>query len=248
MGDSLETQSLSERVVFELCEDILNSNRTLYTDNFYISVSLAKKLLLQKIHLLGTLRANRKQNPPDLAATNLQKGEMVTCTYDGIAVSKWKDKRDVLFSTTKYRPIFVPIKSQRASKEVLKPQAIVDYNSAKTFIDISDQKKAYAVYNAYILYLAKNNKKMMITDFRESITRALFSFHYINEPARFLSNYKISLKKERGRCVLCYRRVADLKNRKEAMKLSFIHTFCPNCPEKFLCFDCFNRRHIIRTR
>lgn len=273
MGDSLETQSLSERVVLELCDDILNSNRTLYTDNFYTSVTLAKRLLLQKTHLVGTLRANRKLNPPDLAAINLQRGEMITYAYDGIAVSKWKDKRDVTFLTTKHRPIFVQVKSKRGSKFNMKPQAIVDYNSAKTFIDISDQKKAYsdpcrrgvkwyrkvmvellcntAVINAYILYLAKSNKKITVTEFRESITTALFSFRNENRPATPISprsNHGISSKKERGRCVLCYRRVADSKNRKEAMKLSFIYTFCSGCPEKFMCFECFNRRHVIKTR
>lgn len=77
---------------------------------------------------------------------------------------------------------------------------------------------------------------------------ALFSFPLKNQPATSRSNHKISSNKERGRCLLCYRRVADVKNRKEAMKLSFIHTFCPNCPENFLCFDCFNGRHILRTR
>ncbi len=74
--DSNEDESLmvSERVVMELCQSVLNTNRTLYTDNFYTSVTLAQKLLLQKTHLVGTLRRNRKLNPKSVVHNNVEKG------------------------------------------------------------------------------------------------------------------------------------------------------------------------------
>lgn len=72
----------------------------MYTDNFYTSVSLAQWLLLQKTHLVGTLRTNRKLNPPKLAKKRLEKGEMLTYVHDDIAVSKWIDKREVSFLST----------------------------------------------------------------------------------------------------------------------------------------------------
>lgn len=53
----LLTQSLSEHVVIDLGADILKSNYTLYTDNFYRSVSLSKFLLFQNTHLVGTFKS-----------------------------------------------------------------------------------------------------------------------------------------------------------------------------------------------
>lgn len=49
---------LSEPVVLHLCQNVLDNGRTLYIDNFYTSVSLAKSLLKRKTHLVGTLRSN----------------------------------------------------------------------------------------------------------------------------------------------------------------------------------------------
>ncbi len=79
--------------------------------------------------------------------------------------------------------------------EIMKPTAIIDYNSAKTYIDVSDQLKSYAdstrrgvkwyrkllielccniaMVNSYILYMAAGKTKMSITEFREHVTRGL---------------------------------------------------------------------------
>lgn len=55
------------------------------------------------------------------------------------------DKREVLFLSTKHKPNFCNVKVNRyANETILKPNAIVDYNKAKTFIDVSDQLKSYA--------------------------------------------------------------------------------------------------------
>lgn len=67
---------LSERVVLHLCDNILDTGRTLYTDNFYTSVTLAKSLLARKTHLVGTLRSNRKHNPKSVIKKKLVKGEL----------------------------------------------------------------------------------------------------------------------------------------------------------------------------
>ena len=47
---------LADLVVLELMEEFLDQGRTLCTDNFYSSVSLAQKLLARKTNLIGTLR------------------------------------------------------------------------------------------------------------------------------------------------------------------------------------------------
>ena len=225
------TQSLSERVVINLCTDILNTNRTLYTDNFYTSVSLAKRLLLQNTHLVGTLRSNHKLNPPRLQTVRLEKGEMMTFIHDGVAVSKWVDKREVTFLTTKHKPLFVEVENRRKTETHMKPKAIVAYNAAKTYINVSDQRKTYAdpcrsgvkwyrktivklfcntaVVNAHVLFTGKTKKKMKITEFGERIVNSLFAFRSVQQPSTPLLSparvkHQFSVKPARGRCVLCF--------------------------------------------
>lgn len=131
---------------------------------------------------------------------------MITRVAEGISVSKWRDKRDILFLSTKHRPNFVITKSRiKGGKfEVcLKPTAIADYNFAKTYIDISDQMKSYSdptcrgvkwyrkliielfcnivMVNSYVLYLPTQQKKMTITEFREAVAEALLSFFKSND-------------------------------------------------------------------
>ena len=55
--------SVAEDVVMRLMEGLLDYGRTLYTDNWYTSVVLAKKLLQQKTDLIGTVRKNRRGLP-----------------------------------------------------------------------------------------------------------------------------------------------------------------------------------------
>ncbi len=174
----------------------------------------------------------------------LSLGEMISRVTGGIYVSKWKDKRDVLFLSTKHQPNFAisnekpgkklravnnvqansavvtdsrkraaiqakkeliaklnAYKKQFATKKrqsVLKPTAVIAYNNAKTYIDVSDQIKSYAdctrrgvkwyrklmielfcnvaVVNAFIVYLSTGNKKIKITEFREKLTEGLLLF------------------------------------------------------------------------
>ncbi|XP_050301576.1 piggyBac transposable element-derived protein 4-like [Anthonomus grandis grandis] len=69
--------AVSEKVVMELMEGLLDSGRTLYTDNYYTSVSLAKRLIDRKTHLVGTIRANRKGNPQEVIKEKLNRGGIV---------------------------------------------------------------------------------------------------------------------------------------------------------------------------
>lgn len=190
------SKSLASKVVLELMQPLLNTGRTLFTDNFYTSVELAHELNQNKTHLIGTLRSNRKYNPKAVVDAKLKKGEMKVLQSDSkVVVGKWKDKRDVLFLTTKEVPKMVAVETKRGP--VTKPSTIVEYNSAKSFIDVSDQKAAYntpirrsikwyrkiaielltntAVVNAHVVYTHVTGKKMIITDFREKIVLSLLT-------------------------------------------------------------------------
>jgi hypothetical protein len=65
-----------QRVVMNLCQDLLNKGYSLYTDNWYTSVPLAGELLQNETHLIGTLRKNRKHFPKVFVSIKLKKASL----------------------------------------------------------------------------------------------------------------------------------------------------------------------------
>lgn len=57
-------------------EPYINLGRCLYIDNWYSSVELAEKRIKENTHMVGTLRANRRGNPPDVITKKLKKGKL----------------------------------------------------------------------------------------------------------------------------------------------------------------------------
>lgn len=53
--------SVSTKVVMKLMEPYLDQGRSIFVDNWYTSINLAEKPLDRNIHLIETLRANRKK-------------------------------------------------------------------------------------------------------------------------------------------------------------------------------------------
>ncbi|KAJ8930820.1 hypothetical protein NQ314_016352 [Rhamnusium bicolor] len=72
---SKEAKGLSklETLVTSLMELYLDRGHHIFTDNFYNSVALSKKLLKKKTHTTGTLRSDRRNNPK--ATLKLKKRE-----------------------------------------------------------------------------------------------------------------------------------------------------------------------------
>ncbi|KAK9753595.1 Transposase IS4 [Popillia japonica] len=82
--------SIGSTVVMDLCKDYLGQGRNIITDNFYTSLELSYKLLENKTHSLGTLRANRKGFPKEIVKQKLKPGEVIGReNADGIVVMKW---------------------------------------------------------------------------------------------------------------------------------------------------------------
>lgn len=95
------TGSVADDVVMRLMGGLLDRGRVLYTDNWYTSVDLAKKLLRRKTNLVGTVRRNRRGLPKVVTETKIKRGDLVARqNQDGILVLKWRDKRDVLMLST----------------------------------------------------------------------------------------------------------------------------------------------------
>ncbi|XP_060845755.1 piggyBac transposable element-derived protein 4-like [Rhopalosiphum padi] len=59
----VDGKRLGCRVVLDLSRRYLNMGRTMVTDNFYTSITLANELLTNDTHLVGTLRSNRVKLP-----------------------------------------------------------------------------------------------------------------------------------------------------------------------------------------
>ncbi|GBP23589.1 PiggyBac transposable element-derived protein 4 [Eumeta japonica] len=137
-----EVNVTPQRVVMNLCQDLLNKGYSLYTDNWYTSVSLARELLENETHLIRTLRKNRKHFSKVDVSTKLKKGHFIAKeSEDGITVLRWKDKRDVLVLSTKHSTRFVS--GTKNNKTTMNPAIVVDYNKAKGAVDLVDQMAAY---------------------------------------------------------------------------------------------------------
>ena len=144
-GDTAPNLSHSEYVTLSLMEGLLKEGRTLYVDNFYSSVTLARKLLENKTYVCGTLRKDRKGNPGCVVNKKLKRGEVFGKeNSEGIKVLKWRDKQDVLMLSTIPEHTDEKVRvSNRRGTETLKPQCVLDYNAAKKGVDYSDQMGAY---------------------------------------------------------------------------------------------------------
>lgn len=195
-GKNLEQEKTTpSSVVMKLCEPLLNTGRTLVTDNWYTSIELAEKLLENGTHIVGTLRKNRKFLPKQLVKAKLHKGELKTMENSkGISVFKWRDKRDVMLLSTKHTSTLKTV-ANRYGTEMTKPTVILDYNSGKSSVDISDQMVAYqsplrksikwyrklviemvlntAMVNARILYNEVTKSNINMLEFRKIITYQL---------------------------------------------------------------------------
>lgn len=263
--------SASTKVVVDLMHNLLDSGRTLYTDNYYTSVSLAHKLLDRKTHLVGTLRANRRLNCKEVVHKQLSKGQTIAKESNtGIVQLKWKDKRDVLTLSTKHTDEKVKTTTSRG-EEKDKPAIIVDYNKSKSFIDISDQLKAYnsclrrgvkwyrklsfefllgtTIINAHCVYTEVTQKKMSVTEFKQMIAISMLGLDKQNTPNTNTPKFKQEENhilrdiKIRRRCVVCYVNVAAEIGPKAAQSRTPRSTYaCATCQKTF-CLTCFFIKH-----
>lgn len=65
--------NVSYKIVLKLMEPYINFGRCLYIDNWYSSVELAEKLIEENTHMVGTLRVNKRANPPVVIGKKIKK-------------------------------------------------------------------------------------------------------------------------------------------------------------------------------
>lgn len=149
-----------------------------------------------------------------------------------------------------------------------KPAAVIDYNKSKSFIDLSDQIKAYssclrksikwyrkmaieillgsAMVNAFIIYKKVTGKIIQITKFREEVAKDLLQITN-QERNPSCGNEKHILEEvgssNRRRCVTCYKKLSEEQDRKyAASKATQSRWKCLQC-NKFYCVTCFTIVH-----
>lgn len=125
-------------IVKRLVKNIEGSNRNITTDNWYTSCQLADDLLQKKLTLLGTLRKNKREIPPEFLA---QKNQTIGISKFGFQ----KNKTVVSYSTKKNRSVIL-LSTMHDTAEVDpdtgKPIIILDYNKTKGGVDTVDKMVA----------------------------------------------------------------------------------------------------------
>lgn len=135
-GSNTNDEPLGMYYVKTLTKTLWGSNRNVTMDNWFTSVPLTQELLKApyKLTIVGTLRANKKEIPPELL-NNKQRpiGSSMFC-YDGnctmVSYKPKNNKNVLLLSTTHGTGTLAPSG---------KPNIIEFYNSTKGAVDTFDQ-------------------------------------------------------------------------------------------------------------
>lgn len=257
-----------KKVVMLLMEKYLNKGHSIYFDNYYSSVDLAEELLFKNTYVTGTLRAKRAGNPT-LINTKLKAGEScIVHSNKKIIVTKWQDKREVLFLSSEHNSNYKGVTSHRIRTIRYKPNVQIKYNKYMRSIDRHDQLLSYyscehktmrwykkviihliqiCLVNGFLLYRKLNKSKIELYNFRKSILENLLRLPNGAELSRPLTerNTRIHLPnilpKSGGRTMRKRCRVCYSKNKKRTM----VTYGCPDCPEfPGLCLTpCFREFH-----
>ena len=125
--------------IFELLGPYLGHGYTLYMDNFYNSVALAKELLENNTIVCGTIRQNIGV-PRDFREQikGLKRGEMTFIRDDQVLLLTWLDKKPITMISTMHSAEMVEV-PRNFGKTTMKPECIVDYNRHMHGVDNADQ-------------------------------------------------------------------------------------------------------------
>ncbi|KAL4101127.1 hypothetical protein QTP88_021147 [Uroleucon formosanum] len=122
-------------IVKRLVEPIKNSNRNLTTDNYYTSYPLAEYLLQVGLTLLGTMKRNKREIPPEfISEKNRQVGSSLSGFQNDMSLTSYvtKKKKCVIILSTMHDTVDI-------DPDTHKPETILDYNSTKGGVDSVDQ-------------------------------------------------------------------------------------------------------------
>nr|XP_031830867.1 piggyBac transposable element-derived protein 4-like [Nomia melanderi]XP_031830868.1 piggyBac transposable element-derived protein 4-like [Nomia melanderi]XP_031830869.1 piggyBac transposable element-derived protein 4-like [Nomia melanderi] len=191
-----DTKSL-ESTISALVSNVSNMWYHIYMDNYYNSVEIAKQLLLKKIKVCGTIRANRGL-PSSLKKSKLNMFETRFKRQGEILIQLWKTdkKKDIRMISTIHNSdvINTGIINRKTGQHIQKPKCIIDYDQHMKGVDRADRyiacypifrktrkwTKKVALYlfncglfNAFKVYRNINrNSKLKYKEFLENIATA----------------------------------------------------------------------------
>ena len=137
-GDKVAV-NLGSNLVKELSAPYFGSGRNVTCDNFFTSVDLADDLLKERLTLLGTIRKNKADLPPEFVEP---KGREIRSTMFGFDEKKMmfsykpKEKNVVVLLTTMFNSRVID------NLEKKKPEALHYYNKTKGGVDMMDEMVA----------------------------------------------------------------------------------------------------------
>ncbi|XP_041844881.1 uncharacterized protein LOC121645749 isoform X2 [Melanotaenia boesemani] len=188
-------ERLSENVVMKLMEPFMDKGRTVTTDNFFTSLSLAQRLLNRKTTLLGTVNKIRRELPGSAKqAINRQEFSTQVFSTSGVTLTVYAPKRRKTVCILSSMHSVVETEDTRKKK----PNTVTDYNSMKCGVDVMDQMvREYSVrsgtrrwpvavfynmidmaaLNAYVLYQACTGVQERRVDFLVELASELAQSH-----------------------------------------------------------------------
>lgn len=265
--DEIGGKGHTTKVVLELLKNYLDHGHSVYLDNFYNSFDLTDKLTKHSTYCTGTLSSKRTNNPKDIVAKKLKKGESAAAYSNNIMVGKWKDRRDVLYISNEHNNDMVEIVDRR-NRIKSKPAPILQYNKYMGGVDHQDQMNSYypcdrktlrwykklgihfiqlMLLNSYFLYKKySGNRNISLYDYRISILEKLLNLQVIKIPrtkklpVTLHSLTKIDKVDKKGATCRKRCRVCSEKN---IRKNTIYH--CEKCPQKpglcvGTCFDIYH--------
>ena len=139
-------QPFTTRIVLHLVDQVAakaqGSGYHVYTDRFYTSMPLARKLQDHQMHLTGTVQKNRKGLPKDLKRLRLKNHEKKVFRHpDNLMTLCWKNKRLIFMLSTWHNcESKTSVRRVRGGREeeVEKPIVISDYTEHMGAVDRAD--------------------------------------------------------------------------------------------------------------
>ncbi|KAL7841157.1 hypothetical protein SRHO_G00248480 [Serrasalmus rhombeus] len=123
-----------------LSEPFMDKGRTVTTDNFFTSLSLAQRLLSQKTTILGTVKS-RREIPQ--SARQMDRTEFTTQVFSttGATLTAYAPKRKkVVYILSSMHSV---VETEDTTKR--KPNTVTQYNNTKCGVDVMDQMREYSV-------------------------------------------------------------------------------------------------------
>ncbi|XP_053995420.1 piggyBac transposable element-derived protein 4-like [Hylaeus anthracinus] len=210
-NDDTNGTKYAAKIVGYLLEDFLYKGHSVYMDDFFTNFELAKQLLDAQTYCTGTLRNFRKGNNINVVNKKLVEGEMISRHKNNIIMSKFRNKREVLFISSEFVADFIELENKR-KKKYKEPLALHKYNAFMENIDKKDQLLSYytcirntferniklwinivetLLLNSFFLYskYSSSKKKIHFFDYRLNIINAfLYSNNQENIPLALIQH------------------------------------------------------------